>query len=127
MSMTTTKTDWKPDFTINPNLDIPKVAELVKEAFALFHSPEDDTPERDGLSDILFSLYDHFYPGTSRSETMEEGQARHLMEVDYILQQVTANLSNPDVAAQLIRDARESVLLYGASNDLPIDLTPPGL
>jgi hypothetical protein len=126
MSVYAPKEGWKADFTINPNLNIPKVAELVQEAFALFHAPEDD-PDRDGLSDILFTLHDHFYPGSSRSETMEEGQARHLMEVDYILMQATANLNNPEIAQKFINEARESIILYGASNDLPIDLTPPGL
>lgn len=62
----------KPDFTPISTVDA-KTAELVKEAFSLFHDDE-DTPEHDGLSDCLSELYGHVFPGTQRILTPEESK-----------------------------------------------------
>lgn len=61
---------WKPDFTPISTVDT-KTAELVKEAYSLFHNDE-DTAEYDCLSDCLSELYGHVFPGTQRMLTAAE-------------------------------------------------------
>lgn len=63
----------KPDFTPISSVDA-KTAELVKEAFGLFHDDE-DTAEHDCLSDCLSELYGHIFPGAQRVLTPEESKA----------------------------------------------------
>lgn len=132
MCMTTPQTDWKPDFTPITTVD-PKTAELVKEAFSLFNSPEDDTAYRDCLSDLLSDLYSHVYPGASRLLTKEESlalarqepdtiegvQSQELLQVDKLLFQALANIHRPEVATRFLSDARESLGLFVAAHDLP--------
>lgn len=66
---------WKPDWTLNSNIDPAEIGELVKDAFNYFHSPEED-PHKEAVRDILFELHDKFYPGSSRILSHEESAAR---------------------------------------------------
>jgi hypothetical protein len=61
-----TAATWKPDWTLNRNIDPAEIGELVKDAFDYFHSPEDD-PNYEGVRDILFTLREKFYPGAQRA------------------------------------------------------------
>lgn len=68
-------TTWKPDWTLNRNIDPAEIGELVKDAFNYFHSPKDD-PHQDGVRDILFTLQEKFFPGAVRVLSHEESAAR---------------------------------------------------
>lgn len=70
-----TAATWKPDWTLNRNIDPAEIGELVKDAFNCFHSPEED-PHQDGVRDILFLLQEKFYPGAVRVVPHEEAISR---------------------------------------------------
>jgi len=69
-----TAATWKPDWTLNRNIDPAEIGELVKDAFDYFHSPED--PHKEGVRDILFLLQEKFYPGAVRILSHEEAASR---------------------------------------------------
>lgn len=110
--------NWKPDYTINPNLDPAKVAELVKQCLDHWVS-EEDAPHHDCLNSCLYELHDHVFPGASRVLTLEETQANELKQIDRLLMDAIECVSDHGQAKTLISEARVALDHYAARNDLP--------
>lgn len=96
--------NWKPDYTLNRHVDLDRLGELVKEAFGLFHSPEEDTEERDGLADILSTMYGVFYPGASRVLSHAEYEAMTRRDTFKMLDWVLAGAAEKSPRPELIED-----------------------
>lgn len=116
-----TETKWTPDFTINPSLSIKKIAEDVKEAFDTLHEEGDPGDILASLNEIIFSLYQHIFPGATRELTLEESQAIRIDAIDHLLFEAKANIEKGSTAAALafIADARTALENYAALEDLP--------
>lgn len=116
-----TETKCTPDFTINLNPDIEKIAEDVKEAFDCLHEGGDPGDTLAILNDILFSLYQHIFPGATRELTLEESLALRIDAIDHLLFEAKANIEkgSTDAALAFIVDARIALENYAALEDLP--------
>lgn len=106
--------DWKPDYTLNRNVDLARLGEQVLTAFELFHEAAQDGPMREGLADTLCTMRDMLYPGASRMMTHEEYDAmtrRDAFEmVDRALVDAAEKSPRPELVEDFILEARGRLL-----------------
>lgn len=95
--------NWKPDYTLNRHVDLDRLGELVNEALNLFYA-EGDPEGREGLAEVLSTMHDLLYPGTSRVMSPEEYEAMTRRDTFELLDRMLIKTAMESPRPELVSD-----------------------